>query len=365
MENSDNLLEKRYQQNPPNRLEMLFYPVLMTIAIFIDNELFFRGMNFLQINNSFVFLISYGFLVLFVFSLLYLLYCKMRNNKYSPLIINQQGINTDLTKMDWNNNIQVYEITDFFGSNLEKNAMLKSFIFFKKDKYQKAFLCVDKSKPKSFFDKLNINTKSLLITSYQWNIGDGKELIEFLNRIGQSVQPINSKQASEHIFLYNDDTDLGSKSGVSAYLSIGFFCVGAIISWFDNYRIVDFGNMSYLAIASIVILAIACFYWVKTNWKLWIAQIIVAVLFASTCTFMLGSILLAVSHNMGETKYHKFVYLGKVEGVRKWQLVADKEKTFSCKKVKEPINTAKSVETKEIFGMIRLQEEKLCSENGK
>ncbi len=250
-------------------------------------------------------------------------------------------------------------------SKIEKDFMRRNGMYLKKDKYQKAFLFVDKSKPKSFFEKLNINAKSLLISSYQWNIGDGKELIEFLNRLGQSVQPINSKQASKHIFLYNDNTDLGEKAGISAYVSIGFFCVGAIISWFDNYRIVDFGNMIYIAGAMAVMIGIACFYWVKTNWKLWIAQIIVAVLFASTCTFMLGSILLAVSHNMGETNYHKFVYLGKVEGVRKWQQITNKEKTISCNQVNKPIGTVKSVETKEILGMIRLQEEKLCSENGK
>ncbi len=362
MEDSDNLLEKCYQQNPPHKLEIIFYPALMTVAIFFDNELLFKGMNFLQIDNSFLFLITYGFLALFVFSLIYSVHYAMMNNKDSQLIINQKGISTPLTEMDWNENTQVYEIIDFAKSKIEQGLIRKDGFFQKKDKHKKAFLIINNgTQPKSFFDKLNLKNKPIFITSRQWDIGNGQELIEFLKRIGQSVQPIDSEQASEHIFLYNDNTDLGSKAGVSAYVSIGFFCIGAIVSWFDNYRIVDFGNTLYIVGAIAVMIAIACFYWLKTNWKLWIAQVIVAVLFASTCTFMLGSILLAVSHNMGEKKYHEFVYLGKIEGIREWQLVANKEKTVSCNKVKESIGTVKSVETREFFSMIRLKEENLCT----
>ncbi len=358
MKPNNNVFEKCYQQNPPNIQGLMYYPILFTFLICLNNKLIFYILNFLQIDNSFLFLIIYGLFVLIVFSLLYLLYYQINNNKKHQLIINTQFIATDLHKIYWGKNTQVYEITDFAGSNRERELIFR----FNKNKYRKAFLIINHNQQKSLMPTLGLNNHSLLITSHEWNIGDGKELIEFFNYIEQSVQPINSKQVSQYIPCSADSSDLGFKSGIATFLSVAFIGIGIVVTQFDNAFTLDFGNMRYLAVATAVIIAIICFYWVKTKQKLWFAHVIVAVLFAGTCTFMLGSIMLTVSQNMGETKYHKFVYLGKVRGIKEWQHVANMDKTFSCRQVKEPIGTVKSVETKVFFGMTRFQEKQLCSE---
>ncbi len=346
-------MEKIYQQNNELKYLQWLYPIGVTIwFVYISYDFLLELLQKV---------FPYFWLSMVILAVLYLLIFKWTYRLNTPekqkIVINASGIQTSVQKIIWTDSIQVFEITDFASSIIERIYAKDWKTLIGKSKNQ-AFVVVDtKQESHSFMDILKVKTPTLLISTNQWQIDDFNDLRDFLEQIGHPAQPLSAKQSIQY---FPKVTDLGRLSAIVSYLSIGFVIIGIIVSKFDAYATVDYRIMKYGFMTIAIVAGLGCFWWVKTDKKMWIIQALVAVLFAVTFTFMMGSISLALTQLADSESEMTFKYVGKVDGVKHWSQVDNTNNGIDCREVNVEVGTSKTVEVIQPLGMTRVKEADLC-----
>ncbi len=273
--------------------------------------------------------------------------------KKTELIITEKAIKTgSQTQILWHKNLQVLQISDFKNSVLAKNNNAL------KDE-DTAFLIIDKLNK---FKKVQ-----MIISTFNWQIEDSKDLQQFFAEIGYPVQMISAEE-SDNYFPNLVQADLGSKAGICAFLSIFWALISIAILQYDDYRTLDFGLWRYIAFAVFLLITIAIFKWIskeKKNSRFF--QLIVTGLFSITFTGLLFAILLTSSAWLSTEKMEDFHYYGydnKEKGVL-WQQVNPPNFTVNCgdKRKKDKNNTKKTIRQANVIytlGMVRVKQKEIC-----
>lgn len=205
------------------------------------------------------------------------------------------------------------------------------------------------------------NNKRLLISDNAWTINDLSEIETWLNNHGFCVESTNTQEfINEYIPQLGD---LGKKAGFFAYASIVAIVLCIIISAFDGWSTIDYGNFRdtlWIIFAVLFSISFIIMYQNKTQAVL---HALVAGLFSICAVILVLVTAVTVIPFVGMKSNMDFTYVEtNKHKEEKWTSEKNPKLNFLCKQSKAE-KLKQHAEIAKFFGLVRVNPKTLCKDS--